>query len=391
MIHSRLLFPALLLQTASMAQWETLPDVPIELVFPVVVEFEGALHVIGGGAPAGAYDIHLRYTPSTNQWDTLAHVPYRAQQPCGAVVDGRIHYCGGGYPNTGTPVDDHYYYDGALDEWFEAAPLPFPTAINEAAEMDGRLYVMSGQPDRWLCQYYDPATDEWTQVDDLPDMNFWYGAIISARGTIYRFAGGGYTAPNEFAHVYDGPNDDWLSLTGPPSALHAPAGANMGDSLLCIAGGYFNGATDAVWLYDIDGQTYTPSEPLPSARSYHALVNVSGCLYSVGGNGADEQIGVSLLRNCSPSLLTGIPPTGADVLRPYSILSTSGALEIRFNEPPADVAIEVLDAAGKRISAGQVPAGTSVHRIDGSALDSGAYLVVIRIGALAFSEKWIVP
>ncbi|MEO8588368.1 MAG: kelch repeat-containing protein [Flavobacteriales bacterium] len=388
-----LVIPALLLHLGTVAQsWETLPDVPIELAFPVVVEFEGTIHVIGGGAPAGAYDIHLRYTPATNQWDTLAPVPYRAQQPCGAVVGGKIHFCGGGYPNSGTPLDDHYYYDGTLDQWFPAAPLPFPTVINEAAEMDGKLYVLSGQPNRTLCQYYDPATDEWTPANPLPDMDFWYGAIISARGTIYRFGGGGYISPTSNSHVYDASNDDWPGLPDMPGALHAPAGANLGDSLLCIAGGYFNAATDAVWLYDIDAQTFSPSALLPSARSYHSLVVAGGCLYCVGGDGGDPSIGVSLLRNCSPSILTGVPEAYPRGTVPFSTLYTPTGLDIQFKGSVASqpIWIDVSDATGKSIRSEGVSTSMGTRHVSADHLANGLYTVAVHIGSARYLIKWMV-
>ena len=82
-------------------------DVPADLAFPVVVELQGNIHVLGGGGGSGASDLHLRYLPVTDTWDTLASVPYLAQQPCGAVLNGKIHFCAGGYPNTGTPLDEH--------------------------------------------------------------------------------------------------------------------------------------------------------------------------------------------------------------------------------------------------------------------------------------------
>ena len=55
------------LQTKLYSQaWDTLTPVPVGLAFPVVVELNGEIHVIGGGSPAGATDLHLRYQPLTN-------------------------------------------------------------------------------------------------------------------------------------------------------------------------------------------------------------------------------------------------------------------------------------------------------------------------------------
>ena len=83
-----LIIPALL----NAQGWEPMADLPVDLTFPVVVALNGDIHVMGGGGPTGASNVHMRYTPATDSWDYRANVPYLAQQPCGAVVNGKIHY-----------------------------------------------------------------------------------------------------------------------------------------------------------------------------------------------------------------------------------------------------------------------------------------------------------
>lgn len=78
--------------------WQAMSDISEELAFPVVVELRGNILVLGGGASAGATDIHLRYTPATDSWNTLPPVPYFAQQAAGEVVNDMNHFCGGGHP-----------------------------------------------------------------------------------------------------------------------------------------------------------------------------------------------------------------------------------------------------------------------------------------------------
>ncbi|MCF8299114.1 MAG: hypothetical protein K9J13_16315 [Saprospiraceae bacterium] len=151
-------------QSNSFSQtWDTLANLPEGLTFPVAVELNGEIHVIGGGGSAGATDLHLRYKPSTNVWDTLAPVPYLAQQPAGAVLNGKIHYFGGGYPNSGTRLSSHYAYDPVSNTWDSAAFLPIPRVIMKAASINGKIYAMSGQPDKARVDEYNPSTDNWTQ------------------------------------------------------------------------------------------------------------------------------------------------------------------------------------------------------------------------------------
>ncbi|MBK9249023.1 MAG: hypothetical protein IPM69_13135 [Ignavibacteria bacterium] len=74
--------------------WETLPNLPKELAFPVVTVLDGKIHVFGGGdAKAGAAtNQHFCYDPATNKWKTLDFLPFQAQQPAGAANDGKIHF-----------------------------------------------------------------------------------------------------------------------------------------------------------------------------------------------------------------------------------------------------------------------------------------------------------
>ncbi len=373
------------------AQWETLADVPADLTFPVVVALNDNIHVIGGGATGGATDLHLRYSTTTGVWDTLAPVPYEAQQPCGAVVNGKIHFCGGGFPNSGTPLSDHYAYDPATDSWTEAAELPFPTVINEAVELDDQLYVLSGQPQRDLSQRYDPVGGTWVANNDLPDDNFWYGAIVSTGETIYRFGGGGYIAPVNLAMVYDKVADSWSYLPDMGTFLHAPAGCALGDSLIVIAGGYWNGAVDDVWLCHIASQSYTAAPALPAARSYHSLVSIGSCVYSVGGSGAEDEIGVSLLRNCTLAGTVSIDALNDGAVRPYELFKLGDRLTVLLRADIRGSAVaQVFDGTGSLVlSTGPASAFAGLH-LDGASLPTGRYVVAIRDGGgQRFIEDWV--
>lgn len=73
------ILPALIISSLSFAStaqpWQTMADIPLDFVFPVVVELRGNIHVLGGGSAGTATDMHVRYSPSTDTWDTLASLP----------------------------------------------------------------------------------------------------------------------------------------------------------------------------------------------------------------------------------------------------------------------------------------------------------------------------
>lgn len=371
--------------------WQPVQNIPAELTFPVVVSLRGNIHIMGGGAAGGATDLHLRYTPATDTWDTMASVPYLAQQPAGAVVNDKIHYCGGGYPNTGSRLDLHYYYDPDSNQWYQAANMPVATAIHEAVGFDGKLYCLSGQPDKTLCEYYDPLTNSWTQKNALPDQNFWYGAIVATSDAIYRFGGGGYTSPSNKAHRYDKNTDSWVSLPNLPLSLHALAGININDDLICISGGYLNASyINKVWIYHVNTLQYIESDTFLIGRCYHSMSYADSCLYSVGGNNPnDPAIGVSLLKNCDPSLITSVKSLFSEQ-KPYTLIMNQDQLTINWNgtSVAGQFSIKLVDIQGRTILETKSHITDHSYTINGKLFNKGTYLVLIQTVEKTYIEKW---
>ncbi len=357
-------------QLTSFSQtWDPLDSIPAGLAFPVVAALHGEIHVIGGGGSSGATDIHLRYNPTTNVWDTLAPVPYLAQQPAGAVLNGKIHYFGGGYPNSGTPLDDHYAYDPSNDTWSAAASLPIPRVIMKAAAINGKIYAMSGQPDKTRVDEYNPITDTWTLKNPLPDNNFWYSALVVHDNEMYRFGGGGYTSPVNFIHKYDSTNDSWINIASLPIALHAPAGASLGGKIY-ITGGYNASATDVAQVFDVNTLLFKIIPPLPGARSYHEMVRIDSCIYSVGGhNNALPDMNVSLLGYCNPNIVT-VDERNSEAS--IHVFPNPASDYISFEtEDMSDLTIEIFDIIGvKRMTIQLV---NKSEEIDISDLQRGIY------------------
>ncbi len=221
--------------------WQNLADLPEKLAFHVVTVLNDKIHVIGGGGAAGATDAHYVYDPSTNKWDSLARVPYKAQQPAGAAIAGKIYYFGGGYPNNGSPVNMHYSFNPATNSWKPETNLTATRAIHYAIGLNDTLYSIAGQGMKRLFQAYDSNSKTWSGRADLPDDHFWYGAHVVADGKIFRFGGGGFTSPVNYANFYDPKTQVWTVLPNMPMAVHAISGCAIGDSIFLV-GGYAAGA-----------------------------------------------------------------------------------------------------------------------------------------------------
>jgi N-acetylneuraminic acid mutarotase len=205
-------------------QWDTLAPIPENFTFPVVAVVDGKIHIMGGGGAGGATDAHYRYDPATDTWDSRDPVPYLAQQPAGAAVNGKIHYFGGGFPNSGSPLDDHFMYDPGTDSWTEVAPLTSKRAIHYGAGLDSVLYTMAGQGKANVFQSWTESTNAWENLPNLPDNGFWYGAHVVTNHQIYRFCGGGYTAPNKLTHRFVPGGGEWMAIAPFPEPRHGITG-----------------------------------------------------------------------------------------------------------------------------------------------------------------------
>ena len=127
----------------------------------------------------------------------------------------------------GSPLSSHYVYNPVSNTWTAAVSLPIPRAIMKAAAINGKIYAISGQPEKTRVDEYNPVTNSWTLKNPLPDNNFWYSAIVVNNNEMYRFGGGGYTAPANYVHKYDSISDSWISIATLPKVLHAPAGKRL--------------------------------------------------------------------------------------------------------------------------------------------------------------------
>ncbi len=377
----------LLFSSALFAQkWDTLAPIPESFTFPVVAEVGGKIHIMGGGGVGGATNHHFAYDPATDSWAIRAPVPYLAQQPAGAAADGKIHYFGGGYPTSGQPKADHHIYDPVTNSWTEAADLTAPRAIHYGVALNDVVYSLAGQGMANLCQTYDPVANAWTTKNNLPDNGFWYGAHVAAEGHIYRFCGGGYTAPNKLAHRYDLETDSWASLPMFPAATHALRGAAIGNKIY-LAGGYHDFIErDEVFIFDTDTESYTTGIPLPLGRNYHNMVSLDSCIYVVGGNHAiDETVKFQLLRFCPFATSKTVDKAPLPLVARFA----SGIVSLQIpDEIQGEAQLSIFDMAGKQVFFEILSSGTEgLHEINVGELRPSMYVLHLQFDTRAFVGK----
>lgn len=370
-----------LLPTSVQAQdsdWETLAEIPENIVFPVVGTIDGKIHLVNA-TQNDNNNAHFRYDPVTNTWETLASLPYPAQMAAGTVADGKLHVFGGGYPNSGSPVGDHYIYDPATDVWTEAAPLDPPRAIHYGVTVGSDVYCVSGQGVDESIERYDADSDSWEQLANMPvAFNAYYG-LESYEDKIYRFGGGTYAYPVDDALVYDTNADDWTSVSPLSQEIHGLAAARIeGTDQIYLIGGLANLIDlDQVIVYDISDDEYFDAPALPVGRTYHVATALDGCIYSLGGNHAVFELGQEMLRYCPPQLNVGIQE---DVFGDIEVLRLGNALRV---QAPSDfdrlgeLQLSVHSLDGKLLYAN--PLRQSITDIDTQSWATGMVLVTLEL------------
>lgn len=182
---------------------------------------------------------------------------------------------------------------GRLPEahWSQLAPLATPRDDFGLAVSEGRIYVLGGTAgagDGTLgsTEIYDPATDRWDPGPALSVGRKAFGAVALGR-TIYAI--GGATAPEasgaatDLVEALDTATGRWRRLAplAAPRAGHAVV--ELGGSIYAI-GGYRDGAeVGTVEVYDPASDRWTPRVPLPTPRRDLAAAQLGGKIYALGG------------------------------------------------------------------------------------------------------------
>lgn len=140
---------------------EALPDLPVSLAYPAFAVCDDKLYVFSGQEAADSVTCLARsfvmdLTDTNAGWKELAPIPSPRILAGAGVVDGKIYVAGGCslHPDAAgaaerTYLKDVLCYDPATDTWTAVAaemPETIVAAANPLPSVDGRLYVVCGDP-----------------------------------------------------------------------------------------------------------------------------------------------------------------------------------------------------------------------------------------------------
>jgi N-acetylneuraminic acid mutarotase len=178
--------------------------------------------------------------------------------------------------------------------WEVKDPMPYERAEIAVAELDGKIYVMTGQSPgvqaNGFTQVYDPVTGEWQDLAYMPSVASHAGAA-TVNGKIYVV--GGFVANVHVGAVnrvfeFDPENNSWRSAAPLSAPRGSPAVVALNGKIHAIAGRNVEMEMQTTHeVYDPASDTWTMAAPIPEARDHTGVAVVDGKIHVFGGrNGA---------------------------------------------------------------------------------------------------------
>ncbi len=173
-------------------------------------------------------------------------------------------------------------------KWLRGQAMPTARSNAGLAEVDGLIYVISGQQSASV-EIYDPATDAWSDGIALPgDRNHLQPVVVAGR---IHILGGllGVPGPStDEVLMFDPatPELGWQVRAAMPTSRGAAACAADGIKIYCAGGlSITNGdmAVSVLEVYNTVSDSWTTLSPMPRNRDHAFGHIIDGKLYVIGG------------------------------------------------------------------------------------------------------------
>ena len=236
------------------------------------------------------------YTPRQH-WSLNAPMPTARFAFAALAPNGLANaYAIGGLQNWADALAVNERFNACSNTWETLAPMPAPRGYIQAAELNGRLYVVGGvdhvisgtfgvQSSTWI---YDPAHNWWSVAAELPQA-LGGVALAAANGKLYAFGGFDLRGPGvgdvNTVYEYDPARDRWKLHSTLPGGTRSMAGAATFNGEIYVVGG-LSGSEYGVprnEIYNPIARTWRSATGI----EYYGFTLVTapdGYLYALGGS-----------------------------------------------------------------------------------------------------------
>lgn len=223
-------------------------------------------------------------------WTLLAELPFdRGEVGSTAATigpgDGPQLVITGGIEGIGSTSDRVSVYDPFADRWEEGPRLPAPRHHNDAAAIDGDLYVSGGAASTsdWtpMSEVWRLATGAqvWDALEPMPEGRYGH-RMVALGGRLYVVGGAG---DSDDVLVWE-PDRGWSRAATMPGHRHHLAVVAVDDEIWAIGGRDHDEAVlRDVDVYDPETDTWRDGPDLPFPVSAAAAGVIDGTIHIVGG------------------------------------------------------------------------------------------------------------
>jgi N-acetylneuraminic acid mutarotase len=228
---------------------------------------DGRVLTVGGlGAklqPLSSVEI---YDPARNRWAPTAPLPdVRFSQSATLLPDGRVLIVGGIVH--GAISRSVLIFDPRTQSWAAGPSTISPHAQQTAVALpDGRVLIAGGYGGK--AEVYDPKAGTWKQVGGPGVLT--HPVVVHLRDGHVLLATGVDDAgrPSSASSLFDPEADRWSSAAAMDTGRDSPAGAELRDGRVLVAGGAADGKVlSSAELYDPRSDRWVPAAPMLQGRS----------------------------------------------------------------------------------------------------------------------------
>ncbi|MFQ5584456.1 MAG: kelch repeat-containing protein [Calditrichia bacterium] len=181
-------------------------------------------------------------------------------------------------------------YDPVSGVWTSLSPIPTARVVFASAVANGKIYIIGGQADIFstdlsVVEAYDPGTDSWTTAAPMPTARRVFSAS-TLNGKIYAIGGlSDAEGILDIVEVYDPSTDSWdTTATNMPTARWGLSTVTANGKIYAIGGVPDSLATGVVEAYDPVTNSWTTVGSVSSGKVAFSATELNGKIYAIGGS-----------------------------------------------------------------------------------------------------------